>query len=131
MEDLRFLDNPYIPTSWSFTDLVDFGRDYARKEFKRELDQARVEHRERLKEFRATEFVMVGPTVTCRGKTIIGPVEVPLDAEAVLARQVADAWQGLKSGFEAVTRQFQSVAGVIVDAMKSFDGLIQENNGGK
>lgn len=81
-----------------------------------------------LQEFRATEFVMVGPTVTCRGETICEPVKVPLDERTYRVRTLADSWRALKSGVQVMGSHFQQAASLIVDAAKVFDGLIENND---
>lgn len=81
-----------------------------------------------LQEFRATEFVMVGPTVMCRGETICEPVKVPLDKHAYRARVLADSWRALESGIQVIGSHFQQAISLIVDAAKVFDGLIENND---
>lgn len=81
-----------------------------------------------IREFRATEFVMVGPTVTCRGETICEPVKVPLDEHTYRVRVLADSWRALKSDIQVMGSHFQQAASLIVDAAKVLDGLIENND---
>lgn len=102
----------------------DTGEDF----FSEPLGELGYELQDGLRSLREEVVVEVGPTVTCRGKTICEPALVPLDPQAHARWRLRQAWNTMTAAFTTIASASKTTMTHFVSAANELDKLIKEDS---